>query len=278
MIASLLLQVIATSVSSPGAPSPAAPVKATRYEYSTEAKSGGAVAMNVSGRYMATYVNDQMRIDVLSLISSKPSGGLAAGSDLLVGHGHLFTVDSAKHEYSELSGEKVKNQMADMLKALPGVELKFSDYKVDAKDLGDGQNILGHPTRRWRMHQIVNVSVIMMGDTLTMSVETTQETSHAKDLFGPGNPTVNTDSAGSTQFIDILPAEQLAKLKAAYAAMPKGILLKSTSRTTSYFGENDFSIVSSSDVSKIYPVTVSSSIFEVPKGYKLVEPLGLNSR
>lgn len=277
MIATLLLQVIATSVSSPPAPSPAVPVKATRYEFSTESKSQGSVGMNMSTRYVATYVKDQMRIDVLSQTGPNSGLGPAAGSYMLVGNGHLFSVDTVKHEYSELSGKKVTAQMTEMLKAMPGVQFKFSDFKVDVKDLGDGQEILGHPTRRWRVSQVMNVSVIMMGDTVTVSSETVQETSHAKDLFGPSNPMVRLDSA-FTQFNDIVPAESIAKLKAAYAQLPKGIPLKLTSRTISYFGDNDFSISSTTDVTKIYPVTVISSQFSVPKDYNLVDLPGLNSR
>jgi hypothetical protein len=277
MIASLLLQVIATSVSSPPIPSPVVPVKATRYEFSTESKSQGPVAMNMSGRYLATYVTDQLRIDVLSQTGANSAVGPSAGSYMLVGKGHFFSVDTAKHEYSELSSKKVKAQMTEMLKAIPGVQLEFSDFKVDVKDLGDGPAILGHATRRWRVSQVVNVSVIMMGDTVTVSSETVQETSYAKDLFGPSNPMVKLDSA-STQFNDIMPAEHIAKLKAAYAQLPKGIPLKLTSRSTSYFGETDFSITSTTDVTKIYPVTVISSQFTVPKDYKLVDFPGLNSR
>jgi hypothetical protein len=277
MIASLLLQVIATSVSSPPIPSPVVPVKATRYEFSTESKSQGPVAMNMSGRYLATYVTDQLRIDVLSQTGANSAVGPSAGSYMLVGKGHFFSVDTAKHEYSELSSKKVKAQMTEMLKAIPGVQLEFSDFKVDVKDLGDGPAILGHATRRWRVSQVVNVSVIMMGDTVTVSSETVQETSHAKDLFGPSNPMVKLDSA-STQFNDIMPPEHIAKLKAAYAQLPKGIPLKLTSRSTSYFGETDFSITSTTDVTKIYPVTVISSQFTVPKDYKLVDFPGLNSR
>lgn len=276
MIASLLLQVIATSVSSPPVPSPAVPVKATRYEFSTDSKSQGPVAMNMSSRYVATYVKDQLRIDVLSETGPNSTPGPAAGSYMLVGNGHFLSVDTAKHEYSELRGEKMKAQMTEMLKAIPGVQLKFSDFKVDVKDLGDGQEILGHPTRRWRVSQLVNVSVIMMGDTVTVSSETVQETSHAKDLFGPSNPMVRLDSA-STQFNDIIPAEHIAKLKAAYARLPKGIPLKLTSRSTSYFGDTDFSMTSTTDVTKIYPVKVISSQFAVPKDYKLVELPGRNS-
>jgi hypothetical protein len=277
MIVTLLLQVIATSVSSPGAPSPAASIKATRYEFSTESKSQGPVAMNTSGRYLATYVKDQLRIDVLSQTGPNSGLGPSAGSYMLVGNEHFFLVDTAKHEYSELSGKNVKAQMTEVLKAIPGVQFKFSDFKVDVKDLGDGQKILGHSTRRWRVSQVMNVSVIMMGDTVTVSSETVQETSHAKDLFGPSNPMVRLDSA-STQFNDIMPAEHIAKLKAAYAQLPKGIPLKLTSRTTSYFGENDFGITSTTEVTKIYPVTVISSQFAVPKDYKLVDLPGLNSR
>ena len=277
MIASLLLQVIATSVASPPVPSPAVPVKATRYEFSTESKSEGPVAVNMSGRYMATYVKDQMRIDVLSQTGSNAALGPGAGSYMLIGKGRFFSVDTVKHEYSELSGKKVKAQMTEMLKAIPGVQLKFSDLKVDVKDLGDGQTILGHPTRRWRISQVVNVSVIMMGDTMTVSSETVQETSYAKDLFAPSNPMVRLDSA-STQFDDIMPAEHIKKLRAAYAQLPKGIPLKLTSRSTSYFGDTDSSFTSTTEVSKIYPVTVVSSQFAVPKDYKLVDLPGLNSR
>jgi hypothetical protein len=233
--------------------------------------------MNMSGRYLATYVTDQLRIDVLSQTGANSAVGPSAGSYMLVGKGHFFSVDTAKHEYSELSSKKVKAQMTEMLKAIPGVQLEFSDFKVDVKDLGDGPAILGHATRRWRVSQVVNVSVIMMGDTVTVSSETVQETSHAKDLFGPSNPMVKLDSA-STQFNDIMPAEHIAKLKAAYAQLPKGIPLKLTSRSTSYFGETDFSITSTTDVTKIYPVTVISSQFTVPKDYKLVDFPGLNSR
>jgi hypothetical protein len=55
------------------------------------------------------------------------------------------------------------------------------------------------------------------------------------------------------------------------AKMPKGLPLKSASHTTSYFGPMDVTLTMNTQVTKIEKVSVPASLFELPKGYKLVD-------
>jgi hypothetical protein len=118
----------------------------------------------------------------------------------------------------------------------------------------------------------------MMGDTISISMETTQETWSAKDFFGPGNPMTSADSGPVSTFGDMIPAAELAGLRASMAKMPKGVPLKSETHTTSYFGPVDMTLTMNTWVTKIEKVSVSSSIFDLPTGYKQVELPGFKSQ
>lgn len=278
MIVSLLVSLQLVALATPAQRVESVPISATRYEYSTESKSEGPTAVNSSGRYVATYTDKHFRVDVLESTGADTPGKPAAGSFMLSRDRHVYSIDTVKHEYYEFSPEKLKQQMGEMMKAVPGMQMKFSGFKFDVTDLGDGENILGHPTRKWKIRQLMNVTTIMMGDTISISMETTQETWSAKDIFGPGNPMTSADSGAVSMFGDMIPSAELAALRASMAKMPTGIPLKSTSHTTSYFGPMDVTLTMSTQVTKIEKVTVSSSIFDLPEGYKQVDLPGFKTR
>ena len=278
MIVSLLVSLQILALAAPAPRSDSALVQATRYEYSTESKTEGPTAGTTSGRYVATFTDKHFRVDVLESTGPDTPGKPAAGSFMLASDRQVYSIDTVKHEYYEFSPEKLKQQMSDMMKAVPGMQMKFSGFKFDVTDLGDGENILGHPTRKWKIRQLMNVTTIMMGDTISISMETTQETWSAKDFFGPGNPMTSADSGAVSMFGDMIPADELAGLRASMAKMPKGIPLKSASHTTSYFGPVDVTLTMNTQVTKIEKVSVSSSIFDLPKGYKQVELPGFKQR
>jgi hypothetical protein len=271
MIVSLLVPLQVLALAAPAHRSDSALIQATRYEYSTESKSEGPTAANTSGRYVATFTDRHFRVDVLESTGPDTPGKPSAGSFMLSRDRQVYSIDTVKHEYYEFSPEKLKQQMGEMMKAVPGMQMKFSGFKFDVTDLGDGENILDHPTRRWKIRQLMNVTTIMMGDTISISMETTQETWSAKDMFGPGNPMTSVDSGAVSVFGDLIPAAELAGLRASMAKMPKGLPLKSASHTTSYFGPMDVTLTMNTQVTKIEKVRVPASLFELPKGYKLVD-------
>lgn len=271
MIVSLLVPLQLLALAAPVSHSDSALVQATRYEYSTETKSEGPVAVQISGLYAVTYTDRKSRMDVLKATGPQTPGKQTAGSFTLKTDQHVYSVDPEKHEYSEMSPENLKAQAGDLMKAMKGMQFKFSDFKFDVSDLGDGATLLGHPTRRQKIKQRMTVTAVMMGDTVAISIESTQETWKAKDLRGAIDPTIADDTSFSTPFGDIIPQADVDKLKAEMAKAPKGLPLKSVTETTTYFGPMEINATVNMVVTKIEKVNVPASLFELPKGYKLVD-------
>jgi hypothetical protein len=271
MIVSLLVPLQVLALAAPAPRSDSALVQATRYEYSTESKSEGPAPMQMSGDYAVTYTDRNSRIDVLKTTGPQAPGKQSAGSFTLNTDQHVYSVDPEKREYSEVSPENLKAQTGELMKTMKGMQLKFSDFKFDVTDLGDGEPLLGHPTTRQKIKQRMTVTAVIVGDTVAITVESTQETWKAKDLRGAIDPTIAADTSLSSPFGDIIPQADIDKLKAAMEKVPKGLPLKSVTHTTSYLGPMEINVTMNMVVTKIERVSVPVSLFELPSGYKLVD-------
>ncbi len=63
----------------------------------------------------------------------------------------------------------------------------------------------------------------------------------------------------------------MKKTVAAYARLPKTVTLKTVQKGSFAIGPMDMSTTTTTEVTKIEKGKFSESLFQVPKGYKLVE-------
>jgi hypothetical protein len=269
MLIPFLLQ-LAFAAPAPNAAGVPLSLPATRYEFVMEGSMSNGTGGFKSTMRM-TYAGDKYRMDVLERTGLPTPGLTGAGTFTIVADKHIYMVDTARKEFSELDLAKMQGQMAALMKSVPGMSLKFSQLKSDAEDLGEGEAVLGHPTHHWRVTQTISMNAVVQSDTMSMSTETVSDRFFATDIQLPQPPMLNTDSASFFQFGDLVPAADMARMRATIAKLPRSVELKSASKVTTYFGPMDFSVNTTSRVTKIEKVEVDPSIFELPHGYKKVE-------
>jgi hypothetical protein len=185
----------------------------------------------------------------------------------------FYTIDTVKKEYSRIDLAQMKKMMSEAMSVLGQLDLKLSGYKFEVDSLGPGETVLGYSTQRWRSIQAMTLSASMGGDSLAMSTENRSESLYAPDVEAlratalPGQDSVM--SMG--MFGDLLTGEMSNAMMTAYRKLPKGIPIRTTATSTMMTGMIDFTIVTTSEVSKIEKVRLPASFFELPKGYKQVE-------
>ena len=216
----------------------------------------------------------KLRTEVLEVSGAMPGApaspmrGGPGSYTVILGGGRVFGVDTVKREYFDVSVRDMFSSGSDMMKALQGMNVKISDEKFDAKDLGDGGAILGHPTRRWRLHQSMTMST-QMGDTMAITSEMTTETYYARDLERMASSPL--DSTLLNTMTGAMPMSDLKKIGAAYSKLPKTLPLKSIQNGLMLLGPMEVTMTMTAEVTKIQKGRFSESLFRVPKGYKLVE-------
>ena len=224
--------------------------------------------MSATSRAQATVSGNRIRTDFLE--SSSPRAMISPGSYMIHEASHFYVVDSTKKEYYEFDLSKMQASMAAMFKQMPGLQMKFSKFNFDAEDMGDGETMLGHPTRHWRVTGSMTMSGVIDEDTMAISVETTADHFFAKDIDVVITQ-LTSDSSAMLQFGDVIPGADVSKMRRAMARLPRGIDLKYENRITSSFGPMDIGATSTTRVTKIEAVNVDPSYFEVPHTYKKVE-------
>jgi len=248
-----------------------ATIPAIRIEETTTSETiGAAPAQGAMARSVTVIGGKNFRMEELE--RTGPQSPLNKTGTVMLMQGasrKMFTLDPAKKEYWEIDLTKMQSQLSAMLKSMPGLEMKFSDLKSDVKDLGDGDAVLGHPTRHYRMTTTMTMNALMLTDTMSVSMESSSETWFAKDL-PTEDYTMAADTSMLTQFRDLIPGLSAGKLREQLTKLPKLVPLKSVSTTSSYFGPIDMVIKVTQLATRVEKTRVPASTFEIPKDYKKV--------
>lgn len=250
----------------------AATVPAIQIETTTTSETTGTVAVPATTSRSVMLVDGKnFRMEELEH-SGPPSPVRNTGSVMLM-HGadrKMFSLDPAKKEYWEIDLTKMQSQLTTMLKSMPGLEMKFSDMRADVKDLGDGEPVLGHPTRHYQMTMTMTMNALMLADTMSVSMKNSSETWFAKDLPVEDN-TMAADTSVLTQFRDLIPGLNAGKFREQLAKLPRLVPLKSVSTSSSSFGPVDMVIKVTQLATRVEKRSVPTSTFEVPADYKKVD-------
>ena len=249
-----------------------ATIPAIRIETTTTSESIGATAVPATtGRSVMVVGGKNVRIEEVE--HTGPRNPMRNTGSVMLMHGadrKMFNLDPAKKEYWEIDLAKMQSQLSALLKSMPGLEMKFSDMKSDIKDLGDGEPVLGHPTRHFQMTTSMTMDALMLADTMSVSMQTSSETWFAKDL-ATEDYTMAADTSMLTQFRDLIPGINAGQFREQLAKLPKLVPLKSVSTTSSHFGPIDMTFKVTQLSTKVEKTTVPASTFEIPAGYKKVE-------
>jgi hypothetical protein len=158
-----------------------------------------------------------------------------------------------------------------MIKGLSKMGMKFSSFTTRVEDLGDGEIILGHPTRHWRVQNTIEVNTSLGDAAFRIRMELVGDNFYSKDIMLSTNPTIAPDSTLMVQFGDLIPEQNAASARREMSRLPKTLPLKSVATMTSHTGPTDMKMTTTSLVTKIETVKVPRSFFEVPRRYKKVE-------
>lgn len=245
------------------------------YETTITTASSILPGPGMSSRMRTIEASGKVRTEVLQVSGAMPGaqanpmrGGPGSYTVTLEG-GRVFGVDTIKREYFDVSVREMFASGSDMMKALQGMNVKISEEKFDAEDLGDGGVVLGHPTHRWKLRQSMTMSAQMMGDTMAITSEMTTETFYARDIERMASSPL--DSTLLNTITGAMPMSDFKKSTAAHAKLPKTLPLKSIQKGLMLFGPMEVTITMTAEVTKIQKGRFSESLFRVPKGYKRVE-------
>ena len=251
-VPALQIESITTNESSmPGAPA------------QTPAGSTTKSIMIVAGR--------NMRVDEIG--HTGPVRGSQTGTVMIMrgDKKKIYGLDTAKKEYYELDLAKMQSQVGAMLKSMPGMEMKFSDLKATVQDLGEGETLLGHPTRHFKVTNSMTMNAMMQAESLSISMESTSDAYYAKDIPLDESSMMAGDTSMLSQFRDLIPGVNAQKFRDEFKKLPKLVPLKSVNMMSSYFGPMDVTVKVTQVVTKVEKKQVPASIFEIPAGYRKIE-------
>ena len=192
----------------------------------------------------------------------------------------VISVDTVKREYSEMDFRKMDNLFSEMTKMLSSMDMKMSGMKAEATDLGDGGIILGHPTSHWKVHQTMTTSMAAQGDTMALSTDMFIDTWFANDIArlapkGPMNSGELEPDSLALRMAHGIFGEDMEKSLEAYKKMPKTLPLKTVTSGSVEMGPMDVIMTTTLEVTKFERGKFDAALFQVPKGYKLVDFPGL---
>ena len=251
-----------------------ATVPAIRVETTTTSETIGATpGAATTARSVMVIGGKNLRMEELERTGPPSPMTLHKPGSVMLMHGaekKMFTLDPAKKEYWELDVTKLQSQISAVLKSMPGMQMKFSEMKAQVEDLGDGEALLGHPTRHYRLTNAMTINAMMLADTMSMTMQSSSEAWFATDLSTDDN-TMAADTSMLSQFRELIPGIDAANFREELAKLPKLVPLKSVSTTSSYFGPIDMTMKVTQLATRVEKTMVPASTFEIPAGYKRVE-------
>jgi hypothetical protein len=249
----------------------------TTYEFvvhSTSTASGDKETVMMRGR--GTFAGTDGRIDILE---AGPQGGTdtfgGKGSYFLVldGGKKMMLVDPSNKQYMVWDMASMLAGMSKMVNAVGGlVKMEMSDIKIDAQDLGAGENIQGYATRHFRMTQNYSITAKVFGRSSKSRSESTTDYYFAPALKALSNPFMSNSQAWAASFDMFNNPDYKTQMQAAQSKIQFGVPVKSVIRTVSTDdkGKQQVSVVTS-EMINFKNTDVPSSTFAIPAGYKMVE-------
>ena len=252
-------------------------VEATVLEIVTQVKADGPMPSgnaDRSARTRMTVLGDKIRIDPIEGSSPQILSTSGTAYSLSIRGVEFYTIDTVKKEYSRLDLTEMKKMMSNAMSMLGQLQMKVSGSKFEVDSLGPGEPVLGYPTQRWKSVQAMTISASMGADSMAMSSENRTESLYARAVSALSDASMpGQDSLMSFgMFGNLITDEMQKSMMAAYSKLPKGMPIKSVTTSTMMSGMADFTIVTTTEVAKIDKVKVPASFFELPKGYKQVDP------
>lgn len=152
-----------------------------------------------------------------------------------------------------------------------GITMNFKDVTSSVDDLGAGERILGHATRKYRITQGYTIEVSAMGFNRTMQIENTIESWMATD-FAPADQKAfdefSKNFAQSMSGMAAIGGEAMKKMAAELQArMPKGFPLKQVQTTSTTDEGRPSTTRSTMEVTSMQKTQLEPSVFQVPAGY-----------
>jgi hypothetical protein len=185
----------------------------------------------------------------------------------------MYGVNPAKREYYRMTLEDMGNTISQMSKMFGGAQVTFSGMKVKVDSIGPGEVVLGHPTTHWKIQQTMTMSIVMQGDTLAMTSQTTSDSFFATDVPHPASPNgskaPSMDNAILAFSREMLGADS-AKTMAEFARLPRTVIMKSVQHAAMMTGMMDIVSTITKVVTHLQKQRADGSLFVVPKDYKSV--------
>lgn len=233
-----------------------------------EQQDGGRAkeTMRMVGRGQVTRAGDA-RID---LVEARNTGPMADrnGYVLVQGGERMVMVDPKEKQYYAFDVGQMMAGAGAMLQAVGGlVRMEMSDVAIAAEELGAGEAIHGHETRRVRVTQAFTMTMSVLGRrNVTRTVDTT-EYWLAPGLKHVVNPYLRVGSAAAGA-LDFGNPEFAAQMAAAQAALNVGLPLKSVSRGAAIDDKGKATVtVTTMEITSLQEGDVPASAFAIPAGY-----------
>lgn len=256
-------------------------VSAVRYEHVMEMKGEGGPGMTADSappkqaksRLATVYANGNLRVDLLETSAQSP-GAIGKSSYILSRNGgkEQYMVDTVKREYYALDTDSILSKAVGTKDPVAELGIKVSGVNVSVDEVGAGERFLGYATRHWRTRYQMTLSAALFGDSVSATADITDDSYYSHDVPFPANPIMRRDAMLVTPLANLIPGTESAKVTAAYAKLPKTAPLKSTARISLAFGPMEITLVSTDEITKIEQVNVPASFFEIPAGFKKVDP------
>ena len=197
--------------------------------------------------------------------SIMPNGFLGKGTYMILKSGtrNEWIVDPAKQQYFEINVDSANVSMGSMNLLGGLVKMETSDVTAEMKPMGPGETIQGYATMKYRITtNFVSKTSVLWRKSKSKNTTTT-DVWVAPQLAGLYNPASATAQGGGS-------SELGRKVAAAYATVGKGAYLRIVSHTEST-GDHASEMTMTMELLNIQRARVSSSAFELPKGYAKVD-------
>ena len=249
----------------------AATVPAIQIESTTSTEAKGPVPAS-SSKSVMTVAGANVKMEELERTGPAMPGRTAGSYMLMIGSERkMYSVDPQKKEYFEFDVARMQSQITAMMKSMPGMQMKFSDLEAKVEDLGDGEPLLGHPTRHFRITNALTMNAVVMSDSMSISMETSSDTYFAKDLAMDTAAMMSGDTSMLTQFREFIPGIDANKFREQFSKLPKLVPLKTVTKSSSYFGPMDMTMTITQLVTRVEKKQMPALTFTIPAGYKKVE-------
>jgi hypothetical protein len=237
--------------------------------------TGNKEKITMSGR--GVYAGDNARIEITEASAGTSDVFGSKGSYFVVKGGgkEMLLVSPKEKQYMKWDIANMFAGMSKVLNAVGGlVKMEISDVKIDATDLGAGEQVQGYPTRHIRMVQNFTVTAKVFGRSHISNNESTSDYYIAPSLRITNPFVANSQQmAMLSQFDMFKNPDYQRQVTTAMSKFPRGgIPLKTVTTTvsTDEKGKQETSM-STTEIINFKATNVPASTFEIPSDYKLVE-------